>query len=88
MAAFSATQIDADDPDVVGHSDLIFLMARLLPGDPVAFIAGENVGEEALAALRADPNPPIPGLHQGWRGMQGGVTIAPAGSFSKKEVAS
>jgi ABC-type dipeptide/oligopeptide/nickel transport system permease component len=39
-------------PTVLGIVTLVFLMLRMLPGDPAAFIAGENVGEEALAALR------------------------------------
>ncbi|MFN0074638.1 MAG: ABC transporter permease [Chloroflexota bacterium] len=39
-------------PTVIGIVTMVFLMLRLLPGDPAAFIAGENVGEEALQALR------------------------------------
>src|SRR5215212_6811810 len=39
-------------PTVFGIVTLVFLMLRLLPGDPAVFIAGENVGEEALQALR------------------------------------
>jgi ABC-type dipeptide/oligopeptide/nickel transport system permease component len=39
-------------PTVLGIVTLVFLMLRALPGDPAAFIAGENVGEEALQALR------------------------------------
>jgi ABC-type dipeptide/oligopeptide/nickel transport system permease component len=31
---------------------LVFLMLRLIPGDPASFIAGENVSEEALEAVR------------------------------------
>lgn len=38
---------------VLGILTLVFMMLRLLPGDPASFIAGENVGEEALEALRA-----------------------------------
>ncbi len=39
-------------PTVLGIVTLVFLMLRLLPGDPASFMAGENVGEEALEALR------------------------------------
>ena len=39
-------------PTVLGIVTLVFMMLRLLPGDPAAFIAGDNVGEEALLALR------------------------------------
>lgn len=39
-------------PTVFGIVTLVFLMLRLLPGDPAVFIAGENVGEEALQTLR------------------------------------
>lgn len=37
---------------VAGILTLVFMMLRMLPGDPASFIAGENVGEEALQALR------------------------------------
>lgn len=40
-------------PTVLGIVTLVFLMLRLLPGDPATFMAGENVGQEALEALRA-----------------------------------
>jgi ABC-type dipeptide/oligopeptide/nickel transport system permease component len=39
-------------PTLLGIMTLVFLMLRMLPGDPATFIAGENVGQEALAALR------------------------------------
>ena len=39
-------------PTVIGVMTLVFLMLRLIPGDPASFIAGENVSEEALAAVR------------------------------------
>src|SRR5688572_26901401 len=39
-------------PTVLGVATLVFLMLRLLPGDPAAYIAGENVTQEALEALR------------------------------------
>jgi ABC-type dipeptide/oligopeptide/nickel transport system permease component len=39
-------------PTVLGIVTLVFLMLRMLPGDPAAFIAGETAGEEALQALR------------------------------------
>jgi peptide/nickel transport system permease protein len=39
-------------PTVLGIVTLVFMMLRALPGDPAAFIAGENVGEEALQAMR------------------------------------
>lgn len=39
-------------PTVMGVVTLVFLMVRLIPGDPAAAIAGENVGAEALAGLR------------------------------------
>ena len=39
-------------PTVLGVMTLVFLMLRLIPGDPASFIAGENVSEEALVAVR------------------------------------
>lgn len=39
-------------PTLLGIVTLVFLMLRLLPGDPAAFIAGDNVSEEALANMR------------------------------------
>ncbi len=40
-------------PTVLGIVTLVFLMLRMLPGDPASFMAGEAIGEEALEALRA-----------------------------------
>ena len=39
-------------PTVLGIVTLVFLMVRALPGDPASFIAGENVGAEALESVR------------------------------------
>lgn len=39
-------------PTVVGIVTIVFLMIRLIPGDPAAFIAGDNASAEALATLR------------------------------------
>ncbi len=39
-------------PTVLGVVTLVFLMLRLLPGDPAAFMAGDNIGAEALEAVR------------------------------------
>ena len=54
MAAFLRRRLTQTVPTLLGILTLIFLMLRLLPGDPAAFIAGENIGEEALAAVRAN----------------------------------
>ncbi len=54
MAAFLRRRGTQTIPTLLGILTLVFLMLRLLPGDPAAFIAGENIGEEALAAVRAD----------------------------------
>lgn len=54
MAAFLRRRLTQTIPTLVGILTLVFLMLRLLPGDPAAFIAGENIGEEALAAVRAN----------------------------------
>jgi peptide/nickel transport system permease protein len=40
-------------PTILGVITLVFLMLRLLPGDPAAYIAGEHASAEAVAALRA-----------------------------------
>ena len=39
-------------PTVVGIALLTFLIVRLLPGDPAAFIAGDNLSAADLAAVR------------------------------------
>src|SRR3954468_5568623 len=39
-------------PTILGIVTLVFLMLRMLPGDPAVFIAGENASPEALANLR------------------------------------
>jgi peptide/nickel transport system permease protein len=36
----------------LGVVTLVFLMLRLLPGDPASFIAGENANAQAVAAIR------------------------------------
>lgn len=52
MAAFLQRRLTQTLPTLLGILTLVFLMLRLLPGDPAAFIAGDNVGEAALAAVR------------------------------------
>lgn len=52
MSAYLARRSFQLAVTVFGIVTLVFLMLRLLPGDPAAFIAGENVGEEALQAMR------------------------------------
>ena len=52
MSAYLARRSFQLAVTVLGIVTLVFLMLRLLPGDPAAFIAGENVGEEALQAMR------------------------------------
>lgn len=39
-------------PTVLGVLTLVFLMLRLIPGDPAAYIAGEGVTEEGLIQIR------------------------------------
>ncbi|MEA2642912.1 MAG: peptide/nickel transport system permease protein [Chloroflexota bacterium] len=39
-------------PTLFGIVTLVFLMLRMLPGDPAVFIAGENAGQEVLVNLR------------------------------------
>jgi ABC-type dipeptide/oligopeptide/nickel transport system permease component len=40
-------------PTVIGIVTIVFLMLRFIPGDPAAFIAGENASADALAVIRA-----------------------------------
>lgn len=49
-------------PAIAGVVTLVFLMLRLIPGDPAAFIGGEGMSEEALAGLRErlGLNEPLP----------------------------
>ena len=39
-------------PALVGIVTLVFLMLRLIPGDPASFIGGENLSQDALQGLR------------------------------------
>jgi peptide/nickel transport system permease protein len=39
-------------PTLLGVVTLVFLMLRLLPGDAASYIAGEQAGQEAIAAMR------------------------------------
>jgi ABC-type dipeptide/oligopeptide/nickel transport system permease component len=52
MLAFVRRRTFQTIPTLLGILTMVFLMLRLLPGDPATFIAGENVGEEALANVR------------------------------------
>ncbi len=52
MAAYLRRRSLQTIPTMLGILTLVFLMLRLLPGDPAAFIAGENASAEALAAMR------------------------------------
>jgi ABC-type dipeptide/oligopeptide/nickel transport system permease component len=53
MTAFLARRSISLVPTVLGVVTLVFLMVRLIPGDPAAAAGGENLGGEALNALRA-----------------------------------
>ncbi len=41
-------------PTLFGIVVVVFLMLRMLPGDPAVFIAGENASPEALTAMRTN----------------------------------
>jgi len=62
MLAYTAKRFTSSLPAIVGIVTLVFLMIRLLPGDPAAFIGGDNMGAEALAGLRErlGLNKPLP----------------------------
>lgn len=49
-------------PAIIGIVALVFLMLRMIPGDPAAFIGGENLSQEALEGLRTrlGLNEPLP----------------------------
>lgn len=53
-------------PTAFGVVTLVFLMLRLLPGDPASFLAGENASAAAIAALREKLNLNGPLLLQYW----------------------
>lgn len=59
-------------PTVLGVVTLVFLMLRLLPGDPAAFMAGDNIGAEALEAVRQRLGLDVP-LAQQYVDFLGGV---------------
>lgn len=52
MTGYIIKRTGAMVPTLLGTVTLVFLMIRLIPGDPAAAVGGENLGEEALAALR------------------------------------
>src|SRR5437870_2188916 len=53
MSVYAIKRLAQLIPTVLGIVTLVFLMLRMLPGDPAAYIAGENIGQEALDAVRA-----------------------------------
>lgn len=62
-------------PTVLGIAVVTFLILRLLPGDPAAFIAGDSIGEAELVAVRErlGLNQPLP--HQLVDYLTGAVTL-------------
>jgi peptide/nickel transport system permease protein len=52
MARYVARRLLQIVPTLIAVSFLIFLMVRLIPGDPALLIAGENATPELVAAIR------------------------------------
>jgi peptide/nickel transport system permease protein len=52
MLQYSARRGVATLPVVFGVVTLVFLMLRMLPGDPAAFILGEGANHDSIVALR------------------------------------
>lgn len=52
MAGFIAGKGVQLVPTVIGVLTLVFLMLRLIPGDPATFIAGENVSQAQIEVIR------------------------------------
>jgi ABC-type dipeptide/oligopeptide/nickel transport system permease component len=52
MGAYLSRRSIQTIPTMLGIVTLVFLMLRMLPGDPAVFIAGENASPEALENLR------------------------------------
>lgn len=52
MTAYAARRLLQLGPTVLGAFTLVFLMVHFLPGDPAAFMAGDNLGEAALQSVR------------------------------------
>lgn len=62
MKRYLSRRLIALAPTIFGVITLIFLMLRLLPGDPASFIAGESASGAVIAALREklNLNGPLP----------------------------
>lgn len=52
MLAYIARRTASTLPAIAGIVTLVFMMVRLLPGDPAAFIGGDNLSADALQGLR------------------------------------
>lgn len=52
MGRYAARRLVEVLPTVLGIAVLTFLIVRLLPGDPAAFMAGDNLGEDEIQAVR------------------------------------
>lgn len=52
MLSYSVRRLVAVLPAIAGVVTLVFLMLRMIPGDPAVFIGGENISPEALETLR------------------------------------
>jgi len=59
---------------LLGVSVLIFLMLRVLPGDPARVLAGLNASAEQVARIRADLGLDEPLLSQYWQFLSGVLT--------------
>lgn len=52
MLSYTTRRVGSAIPAIAGIVTLVFLMLRMIPGDPAAFIGGENLSQEALEQIR------------------------------------
>lgn len=70
MAGFLALRIASLIPILIGASVVVFLLTRLIPGDPVIALLGMEATDEAIAALRLRfaLDQPLPIQYFAWLG--------------------
>ncbi len=74
MASYIAKRFLTSIPTFVGVITLVFLVMRLIPGDPAILILGDSATAESVAALRAQMGLDQPILLQYWNYLVGVVS--------------
>ena len=71
MVAFTLRRLLETVPVLIGVSVVVFLVLRLIPGDPAIVLLGERASEQNVARVREQLGLNQPWSVQYWRFVQG-----------------